>query len=535
MLKSTGVAAAFGAATAASPAFAAPATGSRRSSRAQSGETLKVSWAIWVQGPVDGDNLARQTILERFNIDLDMLAFERATWFDQLNTRVGGGDIPDIIYRDSPGVVRDYIAQGVLREVPYDAIKTSAPNAFAAANEFSTDVWLAAWKDGVNYGLPLLQPNQTRPWTNGWRLDWLDTLGIPMPQTIDEHREAYARILSDDPGGTGLSYGLGLRGKDSLHASIHAFTMAYGTTPSLWMQLEDGTLQHGATMDGARQALEHLAQWYSDQLIDPEFVTTDAISINQKYASGTIGYIPTTWYSLIEGGATYDQLMAVSPEAKVGMAPPPKGPDSLFGYMNWGPITSSVTFGKDVDDTKLERILEMLDAIETDPELAILLRFGNEGEHWQRNPETNAVIPTADYLNPANRGPLGTNFFAALPPSPAIQASIARSDEADLYAQAIAGNVKNFIPFATLLVPSEVTSQATEMDPTREKWLANFISGNESLDNWSGFLEEWNEAGGAAMTEAANATFPELQSVRADIATAVGAPATPAVEATPAS
>lgn len=536
ILKTTGAALAVGAATAASRTFAAPGVISRRSAGAQSGETLSVSWATWVQGPVDGDNLARQAILDRYNIDLDMLAFERATWFDQLNTRVGGGDVPDIIYRDSSGVVQDYVTQGVVREVPYDAISASAPTAFAAANSFSTDVWLAAWSGGLNYGYPFQQPNQTRPWSNGFRQDWLDTLGIAMPETIDEVREAYARIVSDDPGGMGMSYGLGLRGKDSLHASIHSFTMAFGTTPTMWMQLEDGSLQHGATLDSARQALEQLAQWYSDQLIDPEFITTDAIAINQKWASGTIGSVPTTWYSLIEGGVNYDQLVAVSPEATIGMAPPPTGPDGLFGYMNWGPITSSLCFGRDVDDAKLARILEMIEGITTDPELALLVRYGNEGEHWQRNAETNAVIPTGDYVNPANRGPLGTNFFAAAPPSAEIQALIARNDEADLYAQAIKGNVTNFIPFATQLVSSDVRGQATEMDPVREKWLANFISGSESLDNWQGFLDEWNSAGGAVMTEATNATFPELQAIRADIATAVGAPAPGATpEATPVS
>lgn len=141
------------AALAASTAWNGPQVIAARS-QTPATDTIEVSWATWVTGPVDEDNLVRQTILERFNIDLQMLGFERGTWFDQINTRVGGGDVPDIIYRDGTTQLNTYVEQGVLREVPYDAIRQSSPNSFAAANAFSADVWLATWNGGANYGLP---------------------------------------------------------------------------------------------------------------------------------------------------------------------------------------------------------------------------------------------------------------------------------------------------------------------------------------------------------------------------------------------
>jgi putative aldouronate transport system substrate-binding protein len=533
MLQGTGLAVA-GLGLAASSSFASPAVLKHGSSRAQSGETLKVSWATWVQGPVDENNAARDLILERFNIDLEMLAFERATWFDQLNTRVGGGDVPDIIYRDSGGVLSEYADQGVLREVPYDAIKSSAPEAFAAANEFTSDVWLAAYFEGANYGYPFQQPLQMKPWTNGWRLDWLETLGLEAPKTMDEYGEAYRRIYSDDPGATGLSYGLGLRGKDSITNTIHSFCMGFGANPAQWMQLEDGTMQHGVSMDGTRQGLEVLSGWFNEGLIDPEFLTVDGTVLNQRFASGLFGMIPGTWYTYVPGMVVFDGLRAVNPEATMVGSDAPAGPDGQFGYMNWGPITSSLAFGAHVDDAKLERILEMVNAIQTDQELAVQLRRGTEGETWGRDPESNGAVWLGDYVNPANRGPLGSNFFDAASPSPVIQAFLGRDDEDILSAHATAGNVKNFLPFATMLVPSDVSAQATEEQPIRERWLSSFIAGTESLDNWDSFIEEWSNAGGGtAMTEAVNATVPELQSIRDQIAAAVGV--TPEGEATPTS
>lgn len=509
-------------AVAASSTFHAPAVFARNQTPVD--DLIETSWATWVTGPVDETNLVRDTLRERFNIDVQMLAFERTTWFDQLNTRVGGGDIPDIIYRDSPGVMREYVDQGVLREVPYDAISTAAPATFAETNAFTTDVWLAAYSytDGKNYGLPYSQPNQTRPFTNGWRQDWLDKIGASaVPATVDEYTDVFGRFVSESPSEAGFNYAVSFPGRQSLSHPMSWLSLAYGATPAMWMELEGGQLQHGTTLDGTRDALALMAQWYANGIIDPEFITTDGIALTQKWANGAIGYIPTTWYRLIPGGEHYDALKAVYPEATVSLAPAPTGPNGQSGYFNWGPITSALTFGKDVDDVKLERLLGMMDAIQSDPDLAIMLRFGVEGEHWQRNPETNAVLPTADYVNPANRGALGSNFLASAMPSPSIQKSIARDDEAELYKYAEAGTVKNFVPYATYLVPSETTSQASELDATRDKWLVDFVSGAQPIEAWDQFLIEWNEAGGTLMTEATNGTYAELNAIREQVAAAV--------------
>lgn len=509
-------------ALAASSTFHAPTVFARNQTPAS--DLIEVSWATWVMGPVDENNLVRDTLRERFNIDVQMLAFERSTWSDQVNTRVGGGEIPDIIYRDSPGFVSEYVDQGVLREVPYDAISAAAPATFAATNDFTTDVWLASYSptDGKNYGIPYSQPNQTRPFTNGWRQDWLDKIGASaVPTTVDEYTDVFGRFVSDFPSEAGFNYAVSFAGKQSLSVPMSWLSLAYGATPAMWMELEDGTLQHGTTMDGTRDALALMAQWHANGIIDPEFLTTDFTGLGQKWANGSIGYIPSTWYRLIPGGEHYDGLKAVYPEATISLAPPPTGPNGQSGYFNWGPITSAVAFGKNVDDVKLERLLGMMEAIQSDPELAIMLRFGVEGEHWARDPQTNAVIPAAQYSNPANRGALGTNFLASAPPSPAIQTSIARSDEAEFYKYAEAGTVKNFVPYATYLVPSETSSQASEMDATREKWLADFVSGAQPIEAWGQFLTEWNEAGGTLMTEVTNETYAELNAIREQVAAAV--------------
>lgn len=258
-------------------------------------DRTKMTWATWVAGPVDENSYVEQVLEETFtDVDFELWAFERATWQDQINTRVAGGDIPDIIYRDSLGVVVDYVKQGILAEVPYDLVKEHAPNVFSASLDYGEEVWLACNVDGKNYGLPIMQPDQTRGFTNAWRKDWLDNVGIDkVPETIEEFEEAFTKFVKEDPDGNGEddTYGLSFGGKDVSGYLFMSIMGAYGIFPGQWMLQPDGTVKSGLVTEEAKEALTTLNRWYSEGLIDPEFVTTDNAILKQKWANGKVGYM----------------------------------------------------------------------------------------------------------------------------------------------------------------------------------------------------------------------------------------------------
>lgn len=502
-----------------------PAASAASQSTAPASRTpVSLSWAVWVTGPVDNNNLVRSSIKERFNIDLQMLAFERATWQDQLNTRVGGGDIPDIIYRDQQSLVSQFADQGVIGEVGYDVVKQTAPNTFAAANKFSTDSWLASSYNSKNYGLPIMQPAQLYPITDGWRQDWLDKVGVTKaPETLEEFEDAFTKFVKNDPDGNGAADTLALtgRGKDALLRAYETFFMAYGTSPSQWMENGNGAVEFGLVNDGAKQALTLLQKWFKGGLIDPEFATIDYNAQKAKWVNGKMGFIQSTWGRLIPTGDHYDPLKTVNDKAVITQANAPKGPNGKFGYINFGPVTSSITFSKKLTGDRLTRALELVEGITADQAFATLVRYGKEGEHWQRDAQTNAIVPTTAFAKTESKGPLGINFFAAIPPTPDIQAFLARKDEAQLHAKAEAGNVKNFSPFASLLVPSSVSKQTVDLETIQNQWIADFITGTKSLDQWGAFIKEWTDGGGKVRTEATNESYKKLAAERERIKTAV--------------
>jgi len=481
-------------------------------------EKIKITWAAWVLGPVDDNSYAEQKLEEVFSdVDFEFWAFERATWQDQINTRVAGGDIPDIIYRDGQNVVIDYAKQGVLAEVPIELVKEYAPNVYKASLDYGAEVWLACNVDGINYGLPIMQPAQTRPFTNAWRKDWLDKVGIAkIPETIEEFEEAFKKFVNEDPDGNGQkdTYGLSFRGKDA-GSLFMAIMGAYGVFPRHWMLQPDGSVKYGFTTEGAKQALTTLNHWYKEGLIDPEFVTTDNAILKQKWANGKIGYLTYgTWYRLIPGGEYYEALKAVDPNAEIVMGPAPKGPEGRYGYMNWGTITSSISFGKHLEKEpdKFHKAIQIVDKVMSDKELYGNVKFGKEGEHWARNPEHNGVEPIPPYNDVQKTGPIGNNFFESVLGIPEVQDFYARKDEPELYKYAVDGNViegEHYFNWINLFIDPEVNKQTADTGPLAIKWAIDFITGAKPIEQFDQFVKEWEAAGGKLLTEEANRAYQE--------------------------
>jgi putative aldouronate transport system substrate-binding protein len=200
------------------------------------------------------------------------------------------------------------------------------------------------------------------------------------------------------------------------------------------------------------------------------------------------------------------------------MADAPKGPDGKFGYFNWGPLTGGqYFFGRELGDDRLPAVLEMLETMFTDVELATTLKHGVEGEHWERDPETNAIVPLPPYDDPEQRGPLGTNIY--FEPVPEVWETWQRSDLAELTAKATAGNL-DFVPYAELNVPAEVY-EGLDLRTIQSTWYLDLISGRESLDRWEDFVSEYNSQGGEDLTSATQESIQSIDAAKEEIIAAL--------------
>lgn len=494
-----------------------PTEGSSESG-APTGERTKISWAMWVSSSVEEDNGAEERLMERMpNVEIDFMPFERATWQDQINTRVAGGDIPDIIYRDSQNVVAQYVKQGIICEVPISKAKEYAPNIYEATKEYGEEVWLAAYADGKNWGLPIMQPSVIAPFSNHWRMDMLEKVGVTeVPTTIQEAEDVFLKIIATDVNGSGSNdtYGLTFRGKDAsanLFASIFA---AYGVLPSKWMVNDDGTITFGWMRDEIKDGLELLRRWYDMGIIDPEFVTTDNAIFKQKVAGGNIAYHTfATWgRAQAPQGEFYLDAISGDPNARLEVGPALKGPNGDYGYMTWGSITSSTTFGSHLakDEEKLNLCLQVVDFVSANTDDAEYVRYGVEGTDWERD-ENGAKVDL--YVSDVNKqAQFGSVMLDSTPGVPALQDRYQRTDNAEWGRYALEGTLvpgESYIDWASFFTDTEITSVSADIDPEFLSGIIDIITGTRPLDDYEVIRQKWYDAGGQALTDEYNLAYQE--------------------------
>lgn len=120
------------------------------------------------------------------------------------------------------------------------------------------------------------------------RKDWLDELGLPVPETIDE----WTTTLKAFKEKKGAAAPISFVGKPRVFNELGngAFIGAFGVTRDFY--LEDGKVKFGPAEPGYKEFLSLFHQWYADGLLDKDVATVDSKVMDANITSGATG---ATW------------------------------------------------------------------------------------------------------------------------------------------------------------------------------------------------------------------------------------------------
>lgn len=188
------------------------------------------------------------------------------------------GDVPDLFYGKSMIGVYDYLDYG--DEVALDmteVISRCAPNYLAAIRE---DPVLSSTAFDGEYGemfafYQIRQGSGMSGYGPVIRQDWLDALGLDVPQTYDEYHDVLAafrdRYGCEQPLGMGY---IGAMAGDYLAAGYGVTAFTNGSDmASVGFYCEDGQIKYGPAEEGFWDYLTMLHQWYEEKLFTSDFVT----------------------------------------------------------------------------------------------------------------------------------------------------------------------------------------------------------------------------------------------------------------------
>ncbi|WP_246608506.1 extracellular solute-binding protein [Paenibacillus agaridevorans] len=204
------------------------------------------------------------------------------------------------------------------------------------------------------------------------RQDWLNNLKLEMPETLDEWHTVLTAFKNDDPNQNGKPDEIPLFYK----WSQLGFQSAYGITNGFIQ--EDGVVKHSWYTPQFKDYITLLNKWYSEGLIDQDYLTTDNKLRDAKLTGDQLG----TFVQYTVG--KYNALMKDShPTFEIKAAPYPvvtKGTRPIIGHQdpyytgNGAAITTSAK--------NVPAIVQWLD-FNYGPEGSTLFNFGIEGMTYE--------------------------------------------------------------------------------------------------------------------------------------------------------
>lgn len=228
--------------------------------------------------------LERQT-----NIHIDWLQIPVEGFKDRVNLMLSRGELPDAFFYglSSQDVVK-YGSQGTL--IPLETlIDRYAPNIRRIMEEHPEVRRAATAPDGHMYSLPWFKEQEFFEYRNTFLINrqWLDTLGLEMPQTTEDLYRVLEAFKTGDPNGNGLADEIPATFRYNVTTNgYYELFGAFGVVDAVTLlAVEDGQVRFEGTEPRYREAIRFLHRLYSEELLDRQLFTQDAKQLLSKTKS----------------------------------------------------------------------------------------------------------------------------------------------------------------------------------------------------------------------------------------------------------
>ena len=249
---------------------------------------------------------------------------------NQFNLVLASGDLPDMMFyanwiRHYPGAPTKLVEDGIALPLN-DLIDEHAPNFKKLMEEHPEWRKAVTTDDGQYWCFPFLRGDPELMVFFGpiLRKDFLDELGLAVPETIDEWHDTLTALKAKaDYPLTMNAIGKGPRNITTGHTFIGAYKIQWD-----WYLGDDGKVHFGQYEPAYKDFLTTWNKWYSEGLIDPDFLTNERKQVDARMLNGKsaamMGYGGSNIGRYLDGKAddpTFDLVGAPHPVLVKGDKP----------------------------------------------------------------------------------------------------------------------------------------------------------------------------------------------------------------------
>lgn len=431
-------------------------------------------------------------------------------------------EIPDIMVVTNRKILDTLVENDMIQDLSQVYEDCTSDRIKEMYDSFGEDKLGAVTYDGKLMAFPETEV-YTGPGLLWLRKDWMDELGLAEPGTLEEALEIIRVFVRENPGGhpegnVGLVFDPSLVGQSDRCFSMDPILDSYHAYPGKWIKDGDGSMVYGSVTSEMRQALEGLSRMYQEGILDKNFMIRNAKNLSFLLDNGQSGAFFGWWWapnnplsSGYDGVKEWKPYLFPSEENKIetslsyghhycivarkGFEHPeiiPKVLSALFDYARYDGKEDAVGVGEylgmNVDPTATPFVINMdySDAIFRVTSHLQAVMEGNMNYEDLTVLEQGYYNSCTEFL--ANEEPEGWQWAAYA----SRMTAVSRLAEADI-TYVNEGYTQNF----------DVLQKAS-LEKLEQKAFILIITGEEPIEYFDSFVQEWYANGGKELSREAN-------------------------------
>lgn len=476
--------------------------------------TLSILTTEWGNIQVGNEMPVYQELEKRTNIHLDFQLLPLTNPEEKFNLIMASDDLPDIVAYANTKALNKYGMEGAFIPLQ-DLIEKYAPDIKKAYDNplpgeplpYQQNVWAEVTAgDGNIYTIALISAANAIGPVWAIRVDWLEKLGLKVPETADDLYQALKAFKEQDPNGNGqadeIPFAAGQGGKTGrIIPVINAFDAHIG----FYVDPADDTIKYGPVEENFKEGLAFLNKLYKEGLIEEDYLTATNDQWIARATGNQVGYAflwPASGIGIANNG-----LKKLDPNFRFEPIPPLKS-KSGKQYKDTATAGSMVVprMAITVANKYPVETMKLFNYCFTE-EGARLIEYGIEGVHHQivdgKPVYTDLITKNPEGLDPELARIKDGLIATALPYHMGWECHFQAMKEAapwtvkswELYREP--GMVEAPLPSLQFTDQelARVNQLTAEINTYKDPMVDKFIMGVESLDKFDEFVNNIKKAG----------------------------------------
>ena len=486
----------------------------------------------------EGDSYEKNGVTAAYERDLGIIlkklwTVEANQYSQKVMLSISSNDMPDLMR-----VTLEELNQMVENDMLADLTDVYNDYATEETKKFMTSDGGKQLESAMFNGRLMAIPATNSPFNSAQfiyiRNDWLSSLGLEPPKTMDELLAVAEAFTTKDPDGNGKDDTYAFAAMKEPYNDQYGFKgifFGYHAYPGAWIKDDSGQLVYGSTLPEMKEALQALQDMYAKGLIDKEFFTKDHGKANELVANDRVGMAFGTF-----SASSYPLQAAVVKNNKVTqdwsvfplVSVDQRQPNNLvgLGVTNYYVVSKNAQHPEAVIKI-LNRWIEVDNTPLTDETRFYKFGLQNQG-YWQLNP----IVVAPQNLNAEIGGVLSKAVEAKDPKDLSHPNGLQLYSEAIDYLNGVEDKWASWMkarPGGSLEIMHQygqnnqyvynefygaptpaMAERKAILDTKEQEMLIDIITGG-SLDKFDAFVAEWKSLGGDAMTKEVNEWYASLK------------------------